>query len=917
MAIPKGYLRLEGSELRIAKDAQWIGPEDSAKTLSAVIRVNEQGRKQIAAFLAAQGLRTAVTGRTDEIVVIGMAAQINAAFGIELVLHKWAGQIWRCYEGFLHLPSEIANLVASVVGLAEHGGPWINPGGVAGNEPTQGGKRPIRVVALWTVPHAGPSGPVNPANYAMVSSFDIDWLNTAGFQTMLDNFAASPGAFQTVRVMKALNSGTAELGSIITDLPPAGDSVWAFGAAPPDPASPSAFSATISALTELTKRGLTPYVVLGFFPDGVYTGTVGGLPPKTDFDAPTAYQNSTFGPDPGYIAANPGDWPIILKNWNKLIQAFFQTLSNTFGNSISSWLFEVWNEPDNPQFWIPDTQPTNALGWPTSGNPPLYYYCQLYQETVSAIASAGLGFNVRVGGPAIMANTFDLSETGNQSDLEIALPIFLNFVFSGGISTSSSPPPLQCDFISLHVKGDWTEQLLPDVTAVINTMESAVSTFMSNPAYGGYFDNKPVINDESDMRVGDQVPFYPRMTSQFAAWLTALMIANDSLTSEYATKGGAQFAGGSDNAHLELVGWQQATSALSGEISFGQQRSIMTAASSWNPGTVSAPLCAQDLVKVPVYNFYELLRLLGDQHGVFISGQQNFYPTDPNSDLFSAITFAAPGGALAYVCWVFCVYPTSVPSNGKPPTPPSWSTNVEVIDLPASWTKVNWVQFQIGPAASADTDDNSFTVAQTSQPEPVPPVPTMENPMTGTWQYDMPTPPTQVSLSNPAFNAANIRLVQEMSLVQYEQGVSISSGVWQTPAAVDFEPYSSIAFWITPYDPNSTPVTPVQASYKLPDGTVVLIAIAQQVGNNVVLQWHYPETDPTYGSFFYFEVVRNETTISPVPKITKGGVSVRSFALRAEMWVDTAVAPGTYTYSISAVTASGVHSSPLTTTLTI
>ena len=914
MAIPKGYLRLEGSELRVIEGAPRIGAEDPAKTLSAMIRVKERGRDQVTAFLIAQGLRTAATSRSDEIVVIGTAAQINAAFGIELVLHKWASRIWRLYEGFLHLPWEIAKLVASVVGLAEHGGPCSNPQGGAGNGPPTGGKRPIRVIALWTVPHAGPSGPVNPANYAMVSSFDIDWLNTAGFQTMLDNFAASPGAFQTVRVMKALNSGTAELGSLITDLPPADDSVWAFGAPAPDPTSPSAFSATISALTELTKRGLTPYVVLGFFPDGVYTGTIGGLPPKTDFDAPNAYQNSTYGPDPGYIAANSSDWPTILKNWNQLIQAFFQTLSNTFGDSISTWRFEVWNEPDNPEFWIPDTQPINAPGpWPTSPNPPLYYYCQLYQETVTAIASAGLGFDVSIGGPAIMANTFGLSETGNQSDLEIALPIFLNFVFSGGTPATS---PLQCDFISLHAKGDWTEFLLPDVTSVINTMESAVSQFMSLPAYGGYFDNKPVINDESDMRVGDQVPFYPRMTSQFAAWLTALMIANDSLTSEYATKGGAQFAGGSDNAHLELVGWQQATSTLSGEISFGQQRSIMTAASSWDPGTLSAPLCAQDLVKVPVYNFYELLRLLGDQHGIFISGQQNFYPTDPNSDLFSAITFAAPGGTLAYVCWVFCVYPTSVPVTGTPATPQSWSTNVEVIDLPASWSKVNWVQFQIGPATSDGGDDNSFTAAQTSQPEPVPPVPTAESP-DGNWQYEMPTPPTQVSLSNPAFSAANIRLAQEMSLVQYQQGVPITGGVWQTPAAVDFEPYSSIAFWITPYDPTSTPLTPVQANYTLPDGTVVPIAIAQQVGSNVVLQWHYPETDPLYDSFFYFQVTRNQTVISPVPKITKDGGPARSFALRAAMWVDTAVPPGTYTYSIIVVTASGAISTPLTATLTI
>jgi hypothetical protein len=368
-----------------------------------------------------------------------------------------------------------------------------------------------------------------------------------------------------------------------------------------------------------------------------------------------------------------------------------------------------------------------------------------------------------------------------------------------------------------------------------------------------------------------------------------------------------------------LVGWQWATSSLSGEISFGQQRSIMTAASSWDPGTPSAPLCAQDLLKVPVYNFYELVRLLGDQHGVFISGQNNFYPTDPNSDLFSAITFAAPGGTLAYVCWVFCVYPTNLQQTNQPTQvpakPQSWSPTVEVIDLPANWSQVNWVQFQIGPATSGGTDDNSFTVAQTGQAETVPPVAT-KNGMTGLWQYELPTTPassTQVSLSNPAFNPANIRMVQEMSLVQYQQGIPITGGVWQTPAAVDFEPYASIAFWITQYD-QSEPATPVPAFYTLPDKTIVPIPIAQQVGNNVVLQWNYPKTDPLYDSFFYFEVKRGETIISPVPIITKGGSPVRSFALRAAMWVDTPAPPRGTTYSISVVTASGVHGSPLTTT---
>ena len=141
------------------------------------------------------------------------------------------------------------------------------------------------------------------------------------------------------------------------------------------PIPASAFSATISGLTQLTQRGLTPYVVLGFFPAGVYSGTKNVTP-------------YPYGPD----ANDWNNWnTTILENWGTLVQAFFQALHQTFGDDIKNWWFEVWNEPDNPNLWVPDT-----------GNSSLPACCQLYQHTVQAIADAGLPSSapVRVGGPA-------------------------------------------------------------------------------------------------------------------------------------------------------------------------------------------------------------------------------------------------------------------------------------------------------------------------------------------------------------------------------------------------------------------------------------------------------------------------------------------------------------------------------------
>ncbi len=938
MAIPQGYRRLEGSECRPAAGARRIGAEDPARALSVAIRVTpaagEPGRGRVAAFARGQGLRADRTSAPDEIVVSGTVAQLNGAFAVELGRYAWGERVYRGWVGFLHLPGEIAELIAEVSGLIEHeagaGSPWREPWPYgAGRSPgrSHGGSggdgRPgLRVIADWKVPHAGPSGPVRPGNYTMVSSFDIDWLNTPGYQVLLDNLAACPGAFTTVRVMKVLNSGTAELG--IQGLTPATDTVWPYNPAGPVPIPAGAFSATISGLTQLTQRGLVPYVVLGFFPAGVYSGT--NLTP------------SPYGPSQ---PISDGDWNKILQNWSTLVQAFFQTLYGAFGDSINDWWFEVWNEPDNADIWAPDAHNFTS---------PLSYYCQLYQETLKAIADAALpaGVHVRVGGPAIMANStyladggFQIFVPGTQTDLQVALPVFLDFVYYGGHAVPQNPavPPLQCDFISVHAKGDWTEAELPDLNAtdgmgVIYTVESVVSQFTLQANYNGYFDGKPIVNSEADMRVGFEVPFWPRMTSQYPAWLTALMIASDSLSSEYA-RNGVQFVSASDNAHPELTGWQEpppppstVPASMSGKCTFGQQRSIMTAASAWNAGTPDTPICPQDLVKVPVYNFYELVRLLGDQHGVFITGQDNFYPTDPNSSLFSAITVGAPSGELTHVCWVFCVYPTNVDPTGSTAfvLPGDWSSYVEVIGLPASWQRVNWVQFQIGPAGKNLPDYNSFTAAGGhSEAAPVFLSPTQNS--QGVWEYDVSTgsstPGTQLSLSGVV--AGEVRMQQELGLVQYMQNVPVTNGVWESPRPVEFEPYSATVFWITRYEaeetnPQATPAKPTAASYTPPGGPPVPIPVANPVpipggGHNVVITWAYPPidpndpgfdpSDPRYSSFFYFEVQRNGTTISPVPSVTQAGAPAWSWALRATMWVDTPTTGGMYTYRIRAWNSSG------------
>jgi hypothetical protein len=59
------------------------------------------------------------------------------------------------------------------------------------------------------VPLGGPSGAVNPAEFSLTQIWDIGWLLDPRCQRLLDNLAASPVAFNTVRVMKVFTNGHA------------------------------------------------------------------------------------------------------------------------------------------------------------------------------------------------------------------------------------------------------------------------------------------------------------------------------------------------------------------------------------------------------------------------------------------------------------------------------------------------------------------------------------------------------------------------------------------------------------------------------------------------------------------------------------------------------------------------------------
>ena len=158
--------------------------------------------------------------------------------------------------------------------------------------------------------------PVRTDEFSMMGVFDVDWLADPSFAPLLDNFAASPGAFTAIRFFGALNCGTKEKAT------PTESGQWAASSEQQAPDTTQPFAPAFAGLEGLTARGLIPFVQLSFFPASVSSSPT--LPP-TSFD----------------------DWQALVRDVLNALVA-----DPRFGlDAIRTWWFEVWNEPNIPVFW--------------------------------------------------------------------------------------------------------------------------------------------------------------------------------------------------------------------------------------------------------------------------------------------------------------------------------------------------------------------------------------------------------------------------------------------------------------------------------------------------------------------------------------------------------------------------------------
>jgi hypothetical protein len=132
-----------------------------------------------------------------------------------------------------------------------------------------------------------------------------------------------------------------------------------------------------------------------------------------------------------------------------------------------------------------------------------------------------------------------------------------------------------------------------------------------------------------------------------------------------------------------------------------------------------------------------------------------------------------------------------------------------------------------------------------------------------------------------AAETAKIRHAQELAVsAPIQSGVILASGGFQE--LVTIAPCAVMAYWITPYI-QDRPADPIWIEARVED-------------SNVILRWR-PNVEPHFYSYEVYSITAGspEKLVSPMP-------------LRSAMWVDTAPPPGTRSYAVRAMTASGIRS---------
>ncbi len=257
--------------------------------------------------------------------------------------------------------------------------------------------------------------------------------------------------------------------------------------------------------------------------------------------------------------------PKDFKLWRQLLEDFVRHLEERYGRAeVEQWYFEVWNEPDNQQFWVDD--PTSFFA--------LYDYMEAAVHAVNP--------RIKVGGPAVK------QEDGAFRIYQMFLQHCtrgVNYV-SGGFGT-------RVDFISVHCKGGFPHGYNPSSEVMFDALRRFLDCLKDYPKLDGV----EFFNDESDIVWHGNLGICKESwlnfrNTHYPSGFVCKMVTNYCAVVEDEYRANLSIAD-SDNCHIQ---WEK--------FLFSGNRSQLTPLNRY-PST--------DLLKKAIFNAYVLLSRLGDE----------------------------------------------------------------------------------------------------------------------------------------------------------------------------------------------------------------------------------------------------------------------------------------------------------------
>jgi len=212
------------------------------------------------------------------------------------------------------------------------------------------------------------------------------------------------------------------------------------------------FTITDRIFDALIENHIRPLIEIGFMPEALSTHPE---PYRHTFPKGDIFTGWTYPPKDE-------------AKWSKLVAAYAAHLRDRYGNQTSTWLWEVWNEPDIG-YWH---------GTPAE-------YDRLYDLTAAAIRQQLPA--AKIGGP---------EATGVSDHSEPFLRQFLDHC-AHGVNAANGGTGAPLDFISYHPKGSpkfVDGHIVMNIGAQLRAVERGMQVISSYPE----FRHTPIILGESD-----------------------------------------------------------------------------------------------------------------------------------------------------------------------------------------------------------------------------------------------------------------------------------------------------------------------------------------------------------------------------------------------------------------------------------